>query len=486
MPRFRHAIRRASATVASAVFLAALGAGSAHADTSPPSLYGGYASYTLAPGSAGKAVSYYVQGAAATTSTVSGLVVAYDVSGLAGVAALSPNTGKCTTSGTLITCHEGSLAISSFVGQSAQGYIGSKNLPITLAPVAGAAAGASGTVAVSVSGTGLAASSASTISVSLADGPDLVVAGSANGNLSTASVNPGSTYRHGLRFTNDGDQPAQGVTVEIESYGHGVDVPETHKNCQYAAPTTAYCYIPDVIAPGASETLSPSIRVLTSTDLMWQGLSVRVVPGYAGLSTYTVGAGTAFTLKDSKGAAQVTATGHAGQNNIDGGDNTLSLKLAVTSASADVTGSINFYPWQVAGQYLGSVYVTNAGTGFIELGRSANWELSGDFKVPAGVDVVSVPDDWSPVVNGVGDANLTGKPGYSEYWFNAGIEMSAGGQGGSSTGNLIIQPQAGFTGGAATLTVGINQQAAALYTIFGNVDSDPANDTVSYDIPAAS
>lgn len=470
-----------------ALLLAAIGSGSAHADASTPSLYGGYISPVLAPGSAGKAVAYYVGGNAVSATTVSGLVVTYDVSGLAGVATLSPNTGTCTTSGTLITCHEGSLAISSYTGQSTQGYSGSKNLPITLVPVAGAVAGASGRISVSVSANGITGQYPATISVSLADGPDLVVKGSAsNGNTgATVSVNPGSTYTRGLTFTNDGDQPAQGVTVEINSDGHGVDVPETHKNCQYAAPTTAYCYIPDLVAPGATETLSPAIQVLTSTDLMWQGLSIQVVPGFAGLSTYTVGAGTAFSLKDSTGATQVTVAGHATQSNLDYSDDSLELKPTVTTAAADVTGGVNFIPWQVAGQYLGSAYVTNAGTGFIELGRSANWELSGDFKVPAGVDVVSVPSYWAPVVNGAGDANLSGKPGYSEYWFNAGIELAPGGQGGSSE-SLIIQPEAGFTGGQATLTVGVNQQSATLFTMFGNLDSDPTNDTVSYDIPAAS
>jgi hypothetical protein len=34
--------------------------------------------------------------------------------------------------------------------------------------------------------------------------------------------------------------------------------------------------------------------------------------------------------------------------------------------------------------------------------------------------------------------------------------------------------------------VGVNQQPAALITGFGNLDSDPADDTVSADVPAAS
>lgn len=469
------------------MLLTAAAATSAHADASTPTLYGGYLGAVLAPGSASKAIAYYVGGNATSVTTVSGLVVTYDVSGLAGVATLAPNTGTCTTSGTLITCKEGSLAINSYDGQSNQGYNGSKSLPLTVTPAAGAAAGVSGSVSVTVSGKGVSSQYPSTISVYLDDGPDLVVKGSsANGGTGVAvAASAGSTYTHGLTFTNDGDQPALGVTVEISSNGHGIDVPENHKNCQYAAPTTAYCYFPDVIAPGATETLSPSIQVLTSTELVKQGLHISVQPGFADLPAHTVGVGSAFTLKDSTGATQVPVIGHTTQTNIDGRDNTLNLWLS-TNQTADVAGGLSFFPWQVPGQYLGNAYVTNAGTGFIELGRSANWELTGDFKVPAGVDVVSVPSNWTPVINGQGDWNFAGQPGYSEYWFNAGIEMGAGGEGGSGSGNLIVQPQAGFTGGQATLTVGVNQQPATLYTSFGNIDSNPANDTVSYDIPTAS
>jgi len=74
-----------------------------------------------------------------------------------------------------------------------------------------------------------------------------------------------------------------------------------------------------------------------------------------------------------------------------------------------------------------------------------------------------------------------GEPRFSRAW-----KPAPGGQAGSSSGNLTIQPEAGFTGGQVTLTVGVNQQPATLFTLFGNLDSDPTNDTVSYDIPAAS
>jgi hypothetical protein len=479
-----HAARRAPIAAVLAVLLAAAAAGPAHADSTSPSVTGDYIGSVLAPGTTGKTVGYSVQGNAYSSTTITGLTVTYDVSGIAGIATLTPQTGICTTSGPLITCAENDLTIGSFTSLATEGWTGSEQLPLTLAPAAGATAGANGAVSVTVSGDGTAVSSPATISVSLADGPDLVVQGATGGNAATAAVAPGSTYTHTLTFTNDGDQAADGVTVLIESNGHGVDVPESRSNCEYSAPTTAYCYIPDLIAPGATETLAPVVKVLTSSDLMWQGLTIQVEPGYQGLGTYTVGAGKAFALTDSTGAAQVTVTGHATQSNIDYGDNTIGIR-ANTTLAADVTGYANFFPWQVSGQYLGSAYITNTGPGFVELGRSANWELTGDFTVPAGVDVVSVPSDWAPVVDGRGDFNRYGQPGYQEYWFNGGIEMGAGGQSLSGSGNLILQPEAGYPGGTGTLTVGVNQLPATDYTLFGTLDSNPANDTVTFDIPAA-
>src|SRR5205085_11557731 len=143
----------------------------------------------------------------------------------------------------------------------------------------------------------------STITVSLGDGPDLQFTTPAP-MFQTVQVGAGSAYSRAVKFTNVGDQAAQGVTVEIEADAYGLDVPETHNNCQYSAPSTAYCYIPDLVAPGATETLAPTVEVLTTTDLMWEGLRITVVPGYAALPIHTVGTGKPFTLKDASGAAQ--------------------------------------------------------------------------------------------------------------------------------------------------------------------------------------
>jgi hypothetical protein len=481
---------RLSTAVGAAVGLSVLALGPAHADTPTVGLQGGWLSAALAPGSAGKVVGYYLQAEATADTTISGVTVTYDVSGLAGVATLTPQSGKCATAGTLITCTEAAFSTSRYTGseESSTPYIGTEVLPIKLVPVAGAAAGASGSVAVTVSAPSPVVTNSGNISVSLTDGPDLVLKKSTAElyGTHTVSVSAGAAYYRSVEFTNDGDQAAQGITLEVQTDGYGADIPELRKNCEYEAPTLAYCYIPDIVAPGATEKLSPALEVLTTTDLMWQNLRITVVPGYASLSPYTIGTGKPFTLLDSTGAGQVTATGQTTQNNVSA-DNELVLELQVPTATADLAASLSMFPWMVNGQYIVNADAVNDGSGYIWLGRSANWTFSGDITIPSGVTFVSVPAGWIPVVNGSLDWAALGQPGYSEYRFNGGIDLAAGGQAGLGSGSPspIIEPQPGFSGGDATLTVGIGDVSAANFaSLFGNIDTNTADDTATFAIPA--
>ena len=409
--------RRLAVAVGMAIGVAAIAVGPALADASTPTanLSGGFSSI-LAPGSIGKTVYLSINGNAALSMTFKGVTVQIDVSGLAGVATVTPQTSACTTAGTLITCDAANFKTTTFVGtsQSIYPYLGQEAIPLTVAPVAGASAGASGNVTVDVSGSGAVNPGSSTGSISLADGPDLAVVGGDPNVATSVSATAGSSYNHSLKFTNVGDQAAQGVTVEINSGGYGVDIPETRKGCEYAAPYEAYCYIPVLVAPGATETLSPSLQVLTTTDLMWGGVQVTVVPGYACLPANTVGTGKAFALVDSTGASQVPVTGQTSQTNIDYPDNSLGLKLTVSATTADIAAQLSMFPFSGNDEYLVSAGLTNDGSGYVNLGQSANYELTGDFTVPSGVSVVSVPADWIPVVSGAPDYSATGQPGYAE------------------------------------------------------------------------
>jgi hypothetical protein len=289
-------------------------------------------------------------------------------------------------------------------------------------------------------------------------------------------VGAGSAYYRAVKFTNVGNQAAQGVTVEIAADAYGLDVPEAHNNCQYSAPTTAYCYIPDLVAPGASESLSPAVEVLTTTDLMWEGLRITVVPGYAGLPIHTVGTGKPFTLKDASGAAQKPVTGQTTQTNLDYLDSSAYLDLRVNGATADLAATANTN-WVNPGQYQVDLVPFNNGPGYIQLGRSGSFMVTGDVVFPAGVTVTNVPNSWQQVANST--------PGVTEYQFNAGVAVPAGSgiYGGSAP---IVVPQPGFAGDNGTFTVGINNQPATAFanTFIGNVDTEPSNDTTTFAIPA--
>lgn len=483
MRTFAHA-RRLTAAAATALAAAALGTGTAHA-ADQPGVGPGFINPVIAPGSVPTPFELPLQASASTPLTVSGVTVSYDVSGLAGVAALVPQGGTCTTSGTVTTCHVGTISVNTFNDESPVPYFGERFQPLTLTSVAGAAAGASGTFAVTVSATG-AVSSSSTITVSLADGPNLVVKGGGVG-FPKVAVTAGSAFSRSVVFTNDGDQAAQGVTVEIMSDGYGVEVPQLHSNCQYQAPAIAFCYIPDLVAPRATETLSPSIQFLTTTDLMWQGVSITVIPGYAALPNFSVGTGKPFTLKDSTGKTQTPISGHVTQQNIDGPSDTLLLDPTVTGSSADITPSIDLSLGpQIFVQWLVEAGVANNGPGYVQLSRSGNEMLTGDISVPSGVTFTTVPITWTPVVNGAPDGSKQGVAGYTEYQFTAGIQVAAGSSALSFPDVPVITTQPGFAGGTGTISVSVNGLAPSgwLNPYFGNIDSNPSNDTMTFNVPA--
>lgn len=480
MRLFTRARRLAAVGAGTAAGLAVLGLPAAHADTQPPDILAGYFSPTLAPGTPGKTVQQPIQGFGATAATtITGVTVTYDVTGLAGVATLTPQSGKCSTSGSLITCHVGSVTTGTLVGPGqANPYDGLEFQQLKLVPAAGAAAGANGSYTATASGNGTSAPSATTIPVSLADGPDLQVKGAVSQSVPTVNVSAGAAYYRAIKFTNVGDQAAQGVTLEINSMGHGVDVPELRNNCQYVAPSQAYCYIPDLVAPGATETLSPAVELLTTTDLMWQEVIINVVPGYASLTGYSVGTGKPFTLVDASGAAQQPVGGQTAQSNIDFTDTTLNFSLNVPGSTADLAATASVYPGPVPGQWSVNVLPFNNGPGFIELGRSGNYMVTGDVVIPAGVTVVSVPSNWQQVPNST--------PGVSEYQVTTeAIEVPANG-GLYNAGTAIVQPQPGFAGDTGAFTVGINDQPPSAFAgmYMGAIDSDASNDTTTFAIPA--
>ena len=478
-----------------ALCLAAAGVGTAQADGTPtPYLGGSYGSAMLAPGSVGKTINYQLIANAASVTTFSGVTVVYDVSGLAGVATFTPTTGKCTTSGTLITCKVPKFTIDLNAGteNGPLPFVGEDNLPVQLVPVAGAVSGASGTVNVTVSSTSPATPPTTTpFTVTLGDGPDLAMAGATGYGTANVTAKADSTYSHSLTFTNAGDQPAEGVTLQVTSSGYGLDLPETHKNCQYTQgqPEQMSCYFPDLVEPGATENLSAAIKTLTYSDLMWQALQIMVQPGYAPpTSGYTNGTGAALALVDASGAAQVPVSGETSQSNL-GVENVTHLDVAVTGSSANVAAVGTIWPYYTGpNQYLVDADAINDGPGYVNLSQDGDTAFTGTVTFPAGVTVETAPPGWIPVVDGSEDPGATGQPGYSVYdFYTSCYGLESGYSASAEAGGMLqITVASDFAGAAGSVSIGVDDEAATQFPQFGDIDTDPADDTASFAIPAYS
>ncbi|HEY3872837.1 MAG TPA: hypothetical protein VGM10_31055 [Actinocrinis sp.] len=431
---FRGRLRRLLVAAAAGALLAGAGVTAAQADTTATYNIGpGNLDETVAPGSVGKTVNFSIKATASAPTTFTAVTVSYDLSALAGIATLTPQSGTCNTEGTVVICKVAKIDVGTSITPTGTDFFeGSEVLPLLVVPVAGATAGESASVPVTVTSASPAAtgSSSDSLTFTLADGPNLVLSG--YGENKTVDVAQNAEYSRPVTFTNAGDVAAQGVTVTAGIPEYGLSIPELHSNCQYTSGVQedVACYFPDLVEPGATETVSPVIKVLTTSDLMLQAVRFSVFPGYEGIqgNSFTYGTGAALTLKDSTGAAQVPVSGQTQQSDI-AQDNALEINLAVptNSASLSADGSVNS---TASGTDDVQGFITNSGDGYAELFNSDDFQFTADIVFPSGVTVTSVSDEWTPVVNGVLQTQETGRPGFSEYIVASGTGVPDGGTAG--------------------------------------------------------
>lgn len=475
----RGRLRRLLVAAAAGALLAGAGVTAAQADTtatytiSPLSL-----GEAVAPGSVGKTLEFSIQAGASTPTTFTAITVTYDFSALAGIATVTPQSGTCNTEGTLVICKVSKIDADEPTNATNTPYAGGEQLPLLVVPAAGATAGESAAVPVTVTSASPAAtgSSSNALTITLTDGPNLVLSG--YNTDKTVDLAQNAEYSRAITFTNAGDVAAQGVTVTVGIEDYGLSVPELHSNCQYTGGSQedVACYFPDLVEPGATETVSPVIKVLTANDLMLQGVRYSVVPGYAGITgdSFTYGTGAPLTLKDSTGAAQVPVSGQTQQTDI-ARDNTFEVNLAVptNSASLSADGSVNL---GAGNAYEVQAFITNSGDGYASLPDSGDYMFTADIVFPAGVTVTSVSFEWIPVVDGVPQNLDSGQPGYSEYLVTSGIAVPDGAVafvgGNTAPATVTISPE--FTGGDATVTIGINGKPISDYgSMFGDITTTP-------------
>jgi hypothetical protein len=267
-------------------------------------------------------------------------------------------------------------------------------------------------------------------SVEVVDGPNLLGAPTQSPTL---SLNRGD--RSGLpqiTVTNNGTQPAQGVTIDFSS-GYYLEFAHNQGNCAMGVPglfgSDLICYVDTVIQPGETYVLAnpPAFHVRNdvppgSSD----SYQVAFTPGdetaflEQNNGPYTAGTGTPLALTRTVGTGPVqTTTGSVQQDNYpnnwgqnDASQNVnvldgIATDLAVIGAHAAVTGT------GTAASATVEIGVRDAGPATL-INRAGTGIAHIQFTVPTGATVTAAPSNCTPVTTD-GTWPQQGAPGYSVY-----------------------------------------------------------------------
>lgn len=266
--------------------------------------------------------------------------------------------------------------------------------------------------------------------VTVVDGPNLVVGAS---QVPSVTLNRGDRSNlPAISVTNNGTEPALGVTIEFSTFYYA-QMANDRSNCAQSTlmpfGNGLVCYINTVIQPGETYqiTNAPSFRVRTDTALgASDDVQVSFTPGddTASLesgygSPYTPGTGAALALTRTVGTGPVqTTTGSVqqqnfpmyGLNNVDEHvviADGLSTDLVAVGDRQSVTGTGSLASATV------SVGVRNAGPATL-IDRAGTGVAHLQFTVPTGATVTAAPSNCTPVTTD-GSWPQQGAPGYSVY-----------------------------------------------------------------------
>jgi hypothetical protein len=267
-------------------------------------------------------------------------------------------------------------------------------------------------------------------SVEVVDGPNLIVTPTQSPTLSLNRGDKSALPQ--ITVTNDGTQPAQGVTINFGS-GYYLDFAHNQSNCALSAPglfgTGLICYVDAVIQPGETYVIAdaPAFRVRNDVPPgASDSYQVTFTPGdetadmeqYNG--PYTTGTGTPLALKRTVGTGPLQTTTQSVQQdnfpnnwsqdaaggNVDILDG-IATDLAVIGDHAAVTGT------GAAAAATVEVGVRDAGPATL-INRAGTGVAHVQFTVPSGATVTAAPSNCMPVTTD-GSWPQQGAPGYSVY-----------------------------------------------------------------------
>ncbi|HWU06720.1 MAG TPA: peptidase [Streptomyces sp.] len=314
-----------------------------------------------------------------------------DLSGLAGVAELSPaeDTGSdCEITGDRAVCHDYGV----WSGLNSIADFG-------LAAAEGSEDGASGTIEVTGSAEGAAFTPFSTKVV--IGGPDLAM----KQLPFEQELQPGDVQPAPITFTNKGTRAADGVLLTL-MYSRGMEIPERYANCEYSGETgegasggfgwsTALCSVAGTFEPGAVHTLAEPLSVKATERAFYDTFIYRVhedSPAQRSAqragAPFTRGTGPELTLKKAASSARSA--------DLDPWDNQQEADFR-TENTADFTA----YGAKAAGAegetVTADIGFRNEGPAWIGYIRSGEPVATLDFTVPEGARVTGKPDSCQGV-----------------------------------------------------------------------------------------
>ncbi|MFK0232255.1 peptidase [Streptomyces vinaceus] len=377
--------------------------------------------------------------------------VTVDLTKAAGVASVRLDPARprpnCTTSATAIVCRQQGLKPGAEPG--ANGF------DLLVSAAKDTRNGAGGEIAV----TGrVAGASVTPVTTKLTvGGPDLYM-----GALGLRSeVTAGERQDLPLAFANRGTLPARSVALELDASA-GLEPAQTYDNCRVqdhgGMGATTVCLVEGEFLPGESYQLAPDSPLhLKTTERAYQDrLRYAVVPDPAPVEdAHEGGPATGNQLKLVKAPAAVPVTGsaavagHAGNTDLNPGDNERSLEFTARGARADFEAVTASPAGKVGDTVVAELGFRNKGPAVISHLRSGESVARTDIVVPAGVRVTDVPRGCRAVnADGSDRGDQLGAP---RYFCDGGIFADLGG---TYTGRFSMRIEKAVADAKGSVTVG--------------------------------
>lgn len=355
-----------------------------------------------------------------TPVTVDGLTVAFDASGLAGVATIADDDDSdCTEeTATRLVC---SVWFPVDLDSDGQGVF-----DIMVKAAAGAKPGATGTLKATLTATGIEPVTREA-AVRVAKGVDL-----AAGDEVSVRAEPGGTFDAPLTVRNAGRSTVDGVTVMFHG-DFALRAGRTFSNCTYVGDRPWSCTFDQRLAPGKTYRLTVPYRLRADAYAPGSEYSQAqwLTPAeHEDHLAYLTQRGYDIGKPGNGGVLALTAvakTLRAPQTDTNPDNNWSNLEVTVTGKQgADLIAVGDRVAGAVGTEVTATVGVRNEGPATIDWGRSGEHIAHISVTVPPGSTVLTVPPGCRQTVDGAVDWEQPVRPGAGAYVCFSGYLLQAG------------------------------------------------------------